>query len=160
MSALWTAQSAQAATGGKLAGAGAWHATGVSIDTRTLKPGDLFVALKDARDGHDFVRAAFAQGAVAALVSREIAASGPQLIVPDTLAALGAMGKAARARAKDARIVAITGSVGKTSTKEGLALALGRQGATHAASASFNNHIGVPITLARMPEPMVVDLEV
>ena len=149
MTVLWTSASAQAATGGRLAGA-AWEATGVSIDTRTLRAGDLFVALKDARDGHDFVRAAFAQGAAAALVSREIAASGPQLIVPDTLAALGAMGKAARARAA-ARIVAVTGSVGKTSTKEGLALALGRQGPAHAASASFNNHIGVPITLARMP---------
>lgn len=149
MTALWTSHSAQAATGGERAG-GDWAATGVSIDTRTLKPGDLFVALKDARDGHDFVRAAFAQGAAAALVSREIAASGPQLIVPDTLAALGAMGKAARGRS-NARIVAVTGSVGKTSTKEGLALALGRQGATHAATASFNNHIGVPLTLARMP---------
>ncbi|MCM0019875.1 MAG: UDP-N-acetylmuramoyl-tripeptide--D-alanyl-D-alanine ligase [Tagaea sp.] len=149
MSALWSSSAAQAATGGKLAGP-AWDATGISIDTRTLKPGDLFVALKDARDGHDFVRAAFAQGAAAALVSREIAASGPQLIVPDTLAAMGAMGRAARARA-NARIVAITGSVGKTSTKEGLALALGRQGATHAAASSFNNHIGVPLTLARLP---------
>jgi UDP-N-acetylmuramoyl-tripeptide--D-alanyl-D-alanine ligase len=149
MSALWTSASAQAATGGTLAGA-TWAATGVSIDTRTLKPGDLFVALKDARDGHDFVRAAFAQGAAAALVSREVAASGPQVIVSDTLAALGEMGKAARARS-NARIVAITGSVGKTSTKEGLALALGRQGATHSAAASFNNHIGVPLTLARLP---------
>jgi UDP-N-acetylmuramoyl-tripeptide--D-alanyl-D-alanine ligase len=149
MNALWTSAAAQAATGGKLAGP-AWTAGGVSIDTRTLKPGDLFVALKDARDGHDFVRAAFAQGAAAALVAREIAASGPQLIVPDTLAALGELGKAARVRS-GARIVAITGSVGKTSTKEGLALALGRQGATHSAAASFNNHIGVPLTLARMP---------
>ena len=151
MTALWTAQSAVAATGGRLSGPAEWRATGVSIDTRTLKSGDLFVALKDARDGHDFVRAAFAQGAAAALVAREIAASGPQLVVSDTLAALGAMGAAARARAARARVVAITGSVGKTSTKEGLALALGRQGATHAASASFNNHIGVPITLARLP---------
>lgn len=150
MTALWTSASAQAATGGALAGP-AWQATGVSIDTRTLRTGDLFVALKDARDGHDFVRAAFAQGAAAALVAREIKASGPQLIVADTLQALGALGKAARA-SSNARIAAITGSVGKTSTKEGLALALGRQGATHAATASFNNHIGVPITLARMPQ--------
>ncbi|MFY7780592.1 MAG: Mur ligase domain-containing protein, partial [Tagaea sp.] len=112
MTALWTAQSAVAATGGRLSGPAEWRATGVSIDTRTLKPGDLFVALKDARDGHDFVRAAFAQGAAAALVSREIAASGPQLVVSDTLAALGAMGAAARARAARARVVAITGSVG------------------------------------------------
>jgi UDP-N-acetylmuramoyl-tripeptide--D-alanyl-D-alanine ligase len=149
MSALWTSADAAKAAGGRLAGA-AWNASGISIDTRTLKPGDLFVALKADKDGHDFVRAAFAQGAAAALVSREIAASGPQLVVGDTLEALGRMGVASRARSK-ARVIAVTGSVGKTSTKEGLALVLGQQAPTHAATASFNNHIGVPVTLARLP---------
>jgi UDP-N-acetylmuramoyl-tripeptide--D-alanyl-D-alanine ligase len=150
MTALWTSADAAMATGGRSTGA-AWHATGISIDTRTLQPGDLFVALSAEKDGHDFVRAAFAQGAPAALVAREIASSGPQLVVDDTLAALGRMGVAARARST-ARVIAITGSVGKTSTKEGLALVLGQQAKTHAAAASFNNHIGVPVTLARLPQ--------
>jgi len=148
---LWTAQEAAEATGGRAQGD--WAASGISIDTRTLRPGDLFVALTAARDGHDFVAQALEKGAAAALVSRlpeGVAAEAPLLIVDDVQAALEALGRAGRARTK-ARVVAVTGSVGKTSTKEMLALMLSDQGATHASVASYNNHWGVPLTLARMP---------
>ncbi len=148
---LWSAAEAQAATGGQ--GPLGWNATGVSIDTRTLEPGDLFVALTDIRDGHDFVMSALQMGAAAALVTHRpdgVPADAPLLIVPDVLAALADMGRAARARTK-ARVVGVTGSVGKTSTKEMLRVVLGGQGRVHAAEASYNNHWGVPLTLARMP---------
>ncbi|QBF31243.1 UDP-N-acetylmuramoyl-tripeptide--D-alanyl-D-alanine ligase [Thalassococcus sp. S3] len=148
---LWTAKDAAAATGGTATGD--WQASGVSIDTRTLVDGDLFVALKDVRDGHDFVAQALSKGASAAMVSRVpdgVAQDAPLLIVDDVQAGLEALGRAARARTK-ARVVAITGSVGKTSTKEMLARMLGAQGQTHASVASYNNHWGVPLTLARMP---------
>ena len=151
MSALWTSTEAAAATGGTATQA--WQARGVSIDTRTLQAGDLFVALTDIRDGHDFVAQALEKGAAAALVTHRpegVAADAPLLIVADVLAALEAMGRAARART-DAKVVAITGSVGKTSTKEMLRAVLERQGKCHAAEASYNNHWGVPLTLARMP---------
>lgn len=148
---LWTAEEAAAATGGR-ATAG-WRATGVSIDTRTLAPGDLFVALQAQRDGHDFVAQALERGAAAAMVGRVpdgLAPDAPLLVVPDVLAALTALGSAARARTR-ARVVGVTGSVGKTSTKEMLRTVLGGQGRVHAAEASYNNHWGVPLTLARMP---------
>ncbi|MEX0280374.1 MAG: UDP-N-acetylmuramoyl-tripeptide--D-alanyl-D-alanine ligase [Arenibacterium sp.] len=148
---LWSAAEAAAATGGDKTTN--WHAEGVSIDTRTLAPGDLFVALKDVRDGHDFVADALAKGAAAAMVSHRpenVAATAPLLVVPDVLRALEDLGRAARARTK-ARVVAITGSAGKTTTKEMLAGMLGAQGKTHASAASYNNHWGVPLTLARMP---------
>lgn len=151
MTALWTADQAAAATGGTTAGD--WAATGVSIDSRTLQPGDLFVALTDARDGHDFVAQALARGAAAAMVSRlppGVAADAPLLVVPDVLAGLRALAAAARARCA-ARVIGVTGSVGKTSTKEMLRAALGGQTRLHAAEASYNNHWGVPLTLARMP---------
>jgi UDP-N-acetylmuramoyl-tripeptide--D-alanyl-D-alanine ligase len=125
-------------------------ATGVSIDTRTLQPGDLFVAIKgDAHDGHDHVARAFAAGAVAALVSRATG-GGPLFVVDDALRGLERLGVAARARSR-ARVLAITGSVGKTSAKEMARLALSAVGPTHASPASFNNHWGVPLTLARLP---------
>ncbi len=148
---LWTSTEAAEATGGRATQA--FAAGGVSIDTRTLRPGDLFVALKAARDGHDFVAQALEQGAAAALVSRVpdgVAEDAPLLIVPDVLAGLEALGRAARARTR-ARVVAVTGSVGKTSTKEMLRTVLGAQGRVHAAEKSYNNHWGVPLTLARMP---------
>jgi len=151
MTVLWTSAEAVEATGGR--STFDWSASGVSIDTRSIEPGELFVALKDARDGHDFVAQALEKGAAAALVSRVpdgVAADAPLLIVDDVLPALEAMGRAARARAK-ARVVAVTGSVGKTSTKEMLRVALSGQGTVHAAEKSFNNHWGVPLTLARMP---------
>ncbi|MBC7143280.1 MAG: UDP-N-acetylmuramoyl-tripeptide--D-alanyl-D-alanine ligase, partial [Rhodobacteraceae bacterium] len=151
MAALWTSAEVAAATGGRATQA--FEATGISIDTRSLQPGDLFVALKDARDGHDFVRAALDKGAAGAMVSRVpegCSEADPLLIVPDVLAGLTALGAAGRARTK-ARVIAVTGSVGKTSTKEMLRAVLGGQGRVHAAEASFNNHWGVPITLARLP---------
>lgn len=151
MTPLWTAFDAAAATGGTATTE--WQVHGVSIDTRTIAPGDLFVALKAARDGHDFVAQALENGAGAALVSRRpdgVGDDAPLLIVEDVLAALEALGRAARART-DARVVAVTGSVGKTSTKEMLNAVLSTQGKTHVAEASYNNHWGVPLTLARMP---------
>ena len=148
---LWTSDEAVAATGGRTTAP--WAAGGVSIDTRTLQQGDLFVALKDVRDGHDFVAQALEKGAAAALVSRVpegLSSGAPLLVVPDVLKALEDLGRAARARAK-ARVVGVTGSVGKTSTKEMLRVVLGGQGRVHAAEASYNNHWGVPLTLARLP---------
>ncbi|WP_394347401.1 UDP-N-acetylmuramoyl-tripeptide--D-alanyl-D-alanine ligase [Rhodobacter sp. SY28-1] len=149
--ALWTSYEGVAATGGWATRA--WEADGVSIDSRTIAKGDLFVALKDVRDGHDFVAQALEKGAAAALVDRVpegVAPDAPLLIVPDVLRALSALGAAARARTR-AKVVGVTGSVGKTSTKEMLRAILSGQGATHAAEASYNNHWGVPLTLARMP---------
>jgi len=151
VSALWTAAEAAKATGGKAIGD--WAATGISIDTRSLVKGDLFVALKDVRDGHEFVATALKRGAAAALVSRipqGVEEDAPLLLVADVLTALQALARAARART-DAKVIAITGSVGKTSTKDMLAHVLARQGRTHQAVMSLNNHWGVPLTLARMP---------
>lgn len=148
---LWTSDDAAAATGGRVTAA--WAATGVSIDTRTIAPGDLFVALQADRDGHDFVAQALARGAAAALVSRipdGVASDAPLLVVPDVLRGLEDLGRAGRAR-MTGRVIAITGSVGKTSTKEMARTALAGQGVIHAAEASYNNHWGVPLTLARMP---------
>jgi len=148
MSALWTGEDAQAATLGTATRA--FAADGLSIDTRTLRPGDLFVALKDARDGHDFVAAAFEKKAAAALVSRRMDVGGPQLLVANTQRGLEDLARAARARS-DARIVAVTGSAGKTTTKEILRLGLSALGATHCSAASYNNHWGVPLSLAALP---------
>lgn len=149
--ALWTSSEAAIATGGKV-GAD-WSAVGVSIDTRTIDLGDLFVALVgDNSDGHAHVKDALAKGAAAAMVAQpcaDVSAEG-LLIVEDTLAGLQALGRAARART-DAKIVAVTGSVGKTSTKDALRAILEAQGRTHGSVASYNNHWGVPLTLARMP---------
>ena len=152
MEPLWTAGRAAAATGG--IASGGWIARGVSIDSRTVATGDLFVALRGPnRDGHDFVRAALERGAAAALVDRDIAdlpEGAPLLRVADTLAALAALGIAAR-RASRARILAVTGSVGKTGTKEALFRALSACGPTVASAGSLNNHWGVPLSLARLP---------
>lgn len=151
MAVLWTSADAAAATDGRATRP--FAVTGLSIDTRTIRPGELFVALKDVRDGHDFVRDALARGAAAALVSRipdGCSDSDPLLLVEDVLTALEALGRAGRARTR-ARVIAVTGSVGKTSSKEMLRAVLSAQGRVHAAEASFNNHWGVPITLARMP---------
>ncbi len=151
MNALWTAAELRAATGGDLAAE--IVATGVSIDTRSIAAGDLFIALRDARDGHDFVADALARSASAAMVDQHppgLAADAPLLRVGDTLAGLTALGAAGRARSA-ARVVGVTGSVGKTTTKEMLRVALAAFGATHASAASHNNHWGVPLTLARLP---------
>ncbi len=159
---LWTAFEAAAATGGALCARGGdpdrwiaeeWSAHGVSIDTRTLTPGEMFVALVDARDGHEFINSAFERGASAALVARapQNAPDGaPLLVVGDTLEGLRDLARAARQRNFGKRI-AVTGSVGKTSTKEMLRAAFAAAGRVHASDKSFNNHWGVPLTLARMP---------
>jgi UDP-N-acetylmuramoyl-tripeptide--D-alanyl-D-alanine ligase len=129
--------------------------TGLSIDSRGLLPGEVFVALQDQRDGHEFVSAAFQRGAAAALVRTGYTrkpADGPLIRVAEPLAGLTGIAAAARARlSPDAGVVAVTGSVGKTSTKEMLRACLARLCATHAPERSFNNHWGVPLTLARMP---------
>jgi UDP-N-acetylmuramoyl-tripeptide--D-alanyl-D-alanine ligase len=144
---LWDANELAIASGTRSPG---FAADGISIDTRTINAGDLFVALQDQRDGHDFVEEAMAKGAAGALVSRDIPGVSKLLVVDDTLTALTRLGEFARARAP-AKIIAVTGSVGKTTTKEMLRRALQKFGTVHAASASFNNHIGVPLTLARLP---------
>ncbi|WP_422020496.1 UDP-N-acetylmuramoylalanyl-D-glutamyl-2,6-diaminopimelate--D-alanyl-D-alanine ligase [Pyruvatibacter mobilis] len=151
---LWTAEDAIAAMEAEARGHAAWQAHGVSIDTRTIEAGDIFFALEgDASDGHDYVAQALGKGAACAVVSRAVeglADDAPLLMVPDTLKALEKLGIAARARTS-ASICAVTGSVGKTGTKEALRHILEEQGRTHASAASYNNHIGVPLTLARMP---------
>jgi UDP-N-acetylmuramoyl-tripeptide--D-alanyl-D-alanine ligase len=149
---LWTSKEALRATGGKITGH--FKVTGISIDTRTIQKGDLFVALQAARDGHDFVAQAFEKGAAAALVSRfptGVKGDAPLLMVQDVQQALEDLGRAGRKRMKG-KVVAVTGSVGKTSTKEMLRKVLGGQGHVHASVASYNNHWGVPLTLARMPK--------
>jgi len=153
--ALWTAADAAAATNGTTTGE--WTASGVSIDSRTLEPGDLFIALKGPSfDGHDYVAAAFAAGAAVAMIHRDpaelpgdIADDRPLLRVGDTLKSLWALGTAARTRSK-AEFLGITGSVGKTSTKEALRECLAAQAPTAANLGSLNNHWGVPLSLARM----------
>ncbi len=144
--ALWTGREIADATGGALTGD--WSVGGVSIDTRTLHKGDLFVALTDQRDGHEFVPQAFAAGAHGCLVSRDVGQPGVQ--VADVLYALEQLGAAARARTQ-AQCAAITGSVGKTSVKEMLARIFRAVGPAHWSVKSFNNHWGVPLTLSRMP---------
>jgi len=150
---LWTAAELLEATGGRFATP--FDAAGVSIDTRTIQPGDLFIALAgDAGDGHDHAARAIDAGAAGVMLHREpapgLAAPAHRLMVDDTLAGLTRLGAFARARFTG-RVAAITGSVGKTTTKEMLRAALTPFGAVHAAVASYNNHWGVPLTLARTP---------
>lgn len=152
---LWTAEELLKATGGRLHGQVTKPLTAVSIDSRAVREGDIFIAIKGERhDGHDFVAGALKAGAGLGMVSRvspEMTAAGPVLeVAEDPLRGLEAMGRAARRRCHG-QVVAVTGSVGKTSTKEMLRVALSASGETHASAASFNNHWGVPLTLARMP---------
>ena len=145
---LWTATEIALATGGRIEG-GTFPAHGVTYNSREIVPGDLFVALQGARDGHDFAASAFAAGAVGALVERPVD-GGPCIVVPDTLKALEALGAAARDRAPHIRRGAVTGSVGKTSVTQAIKAGLDLAGPAHASIKSYNNHIGVPLTLARM----------
>ena len=145
---LWTSDEIAAATGGKPAGQ-PFAATGVSIDTRTLEPGDLFVALGGVRDGHEFVRQALAKGAAGVLASQPV--SGPAVMVAHVLPALERLGVASRDRAVHAKRGAVTGSVGKTSVTQAIVAGLTLAGRAHSSVKSYNNHIGVPLTLARMP---------
>lgn len=152
MTNLWTAQEAANATQGEAVGD--WIASGVSIDTRTLNPGDLFTALRGPNhDGHDHVKDALDKGAAAAVVERQYtdAPSGAGLLcVDDTEQALRDLAAQARARTS-AQICGVTGSVGKTGTKELLSAALGAQGNVSATAGNLNNHFGLPLSLARMP---------
>ena len=155
LSYLWSGLGLVNGLRARLSGAVPHGVTGISIDTRTLNPGDLYVAIKgETNDGHDYVASAFEKGATAAVIDEAHAEAlkglGSLYIVTDTLGALESLGRAARQRTA-ARITAITGSVGKTSTKEALRLVLDDAGRTHASVASYNNHWGVPLTLARMP---------
>ncbi len=146
---LWTAADIARATGGRIEG-GLFDASGLTYNSREIEPGDLFLALKGARDGHDFAAAAFEAGATGALVERSVD-GGPCVVVPDTLQALEALGAAARDRAPQVRRGAVTGSVGKTSVTQAIKAGLDLAGPAHASIKSYNNHIGVPLTLARMP---------
>ncbi|HEY1926758.1 MAG TPA: UDP-N-acetylmuramoyl-tripeptide--D-alanyl-D-alanine ligase [Caulobacteraceae bacterium] len=146
-SPLWTSAEIEAATGGVLHGP-SFDAFGIDIDSRELAQGDLFVALPASRDGHDFVDAARARGAAGVLASRPVAE--PYVVADDTLAALRRLAEAARKRASAARRGAVTGSVGKTSVTQAVLAGLRRAGGAHGSVRSFNNHIGVPLTLARM----------
>jgi len=145
---LWTSQEIAAATGGRAIG-DAFAVTGIDTDSREIGPGDLFVALAGERDGNDFVAGAFGRGAAGALVSRDL--PGSCIVVEDTLKALEKLGEAARVRAPQVRRGAVTGSVGKTSVTQAIRAGLARAGRAHASVKSYNNHIGVPLTLARMP---------
>ena len=149
MSVLWTSDEIAAATAG--IASVPFKVTGVTFDSREVGPGDLFVAMSGTvHDGHKFVVAAFAAGAAGAIVSQPV--DGPHVLVEDTFAALEALGRASRERSR-ATILGVTGSVGKTSTKEALYAALDRNrpGKVHRSVKSYNNHTGVPLSLARMP---------
>ena len=150
---LWTSDEIAKGVGERAAGR--WVAEGVAVDSREVVPGDLFVALPGSlHDGHDFVARALAAGAAGALVERSpqgVVEDDPRLIrVESTQAALRALGAAARER-MTGKVIAVTGSVGKTSVKDALKQALGRSAASHAGLRSFNNHVGLPLSLARMP---------
>ena len=153
--ALWTSTAMMEAMRAVRRGALPDDITGISIDSRTVTPGEAYFAIKgDVHDGHDFVEAALNNGASLAVVAKGHADKFPAdarlLIVDDVLAGLVDLAKASRARL-GAKVIAVTGSVGKTSTKEALRTVLSPQGETHASVASFNNHWGVPLTLARCP---------
>src|SRR5262252_3640853 len=152
---LWTVEAMGRAMNAARAGALPASINGISIDSRNIGAGDAFFAIKgDNRDGHEFVPAALKGAAGVAVVATDWQSNDinkpPLLRVPDVLDGLRALARAARARL-DAKVIGVTGSVGKTGTKEALRLALGKNGATHASVASYNNHWGVPLSLARCP---------
>jgi UDP-N-acetylmuramoyl-tripeptide--D-alanyl-D-alanine ligase len=155
MTALWTLDDMAAAMRATRSGAPPAELSGISIDSRSIAKGEAFFAIQgDNRDGHDFVEAALKGGAGVAVVARarreKFAADAALLAVDDVLEGLRDLARASRARV-DARIIGVTGSVGKTGAKEALRLALSADGETHASAASYNNHWGVPLSLARCP---------
>lgn len=145
---LWTAEAIASAVGGKLEGSDA-DVGGLTYNSREIQAGDLFLALKGERDGHEFASNAFAAGAAVALVERPVE-GGAYVVVPDTLKGLEALGAASRDRS-NAKRGAVTGSVGKTSVTQAIKAGLDLAGKSHASIKSYNNHIGVPLTLSRMP---------
>ena len=151
---LWTLREIVVATGGTSPASPAIEVTGFSIDSRSIAPGEAFVAIRGLnRDGHEFAASALEAGAALAIVERDFAGAAVEdrlVRVGDTLEALNDLGRAARARAKDAVVIAVTGSAGKTGSKEALRLALAPSGEVHASVKSFNNHWGVPLSLANM----------
>jgi UDP-N-acetylmuramoyl-tripeptide--D-alanyl-D-alanine ligase len=152
---LWTSAAMAEAMRGSIQGALPDAVAGLSIDSRTVAPGEAYFAIKgEVHDGHDFVAAALKAGAALAVVEKvqrdKFGPDAPLLVVEDVLAGLVDLARAARARLQ-AQVIAVTGSVGKTSTKEALRRVLSAQGETHASAASFNNHWGVPLSLARCP---------
>src|SRR5271156_1742865 len=153
--ALWTIDDMAAAVGAEREGVLPQTVSGISIDSRTIGRNEAFFAIADRRDGHEFVAAALAAkaglGVGAAARRADMPKDAPLLVVPDVLAGLRALASAARARIQ-AKVIGVTGSVGKTSTKEALRLALSKDGDTHASVASYNNHWGVPLSLARCPQ--------
>lgn len=149
---IWSATNIIAAVNGRAAGGANWSVNGISIDSRNTNAGDLFIAIKGERqDGHDHIGQAIDNGAVAVLVSRSIEADIPSIMVDDTFAALNQLALASRQRHQGKRI-AITGSVGKTGTRMLVAKALAAYGKTHFSEGNLNNHIGAPLSLARMPQ--------
>jgi UDP-N-acetylmuramoyl-tripeptide--D-alanyl-D-alanine ligase len=152
---LWTLGEIVDATGGACLGARERPVGGFSIDSRSLAPGEGFIAIRGPnRDGHAFVAAALDQGAACAVVDTSFPPGDEEKLVRvgDTLQALNDLGRASRARANHTVVIAVTGSAGKTGTKEALKLALSPSGTVHASAKSFNNHWGVPLTLANMPK--------
>jgi UDP-N-acetylmuramoyl-tripeptide--D-alanyl-D-alanine ligase len=152
---LWTVEAMAQAMGASRSGALPASIAGISIDSRSIARGEAFFAIKgDARDGHEFVPAALASGAGLAVVAADkrdaYPKDAPLLVVPDVLEGLCALARAARSRSQ-AKMIGVTGSVGKTGTKEAMRLALAPSGETHASVASYNNHWGVPLSLARLP---------
>lgn len=149
---LWTATEVAIATGGELVGDNTWKATGLAMDSRDVKAGDLFIAMHgELADGHDYVAKAIENGAVAVIVDRKVEGVPSQIIVEDTFAALQDMGQVARHRAQLNHAIAVTGSVGKTGVRNMMDHAFKAQDLnTHASIKSYNNHVGVPYTLATM----------
>ena len=148
---LWTSQELEAVLNTEIKAR--WNSYGVSIDSRSLEKGDLFLALSGENfDGHAYVKTALDSGAAGAVVSKKVDGVDPGKLVSvkDVKEALITLGKAGRARV-DVPIIAVTGSVGKTGTKEALKAALSRYKKTHASVLSYNNDVGVPLSLARMP---------
>ncbi|NWK94218.1 UDP-N-acetylmuramoylalanyl-D-glutamyl-2, 6-diaminopimelate--D-alanyl-D-alanine ligase [Sphingobium lactosutens] len=152
MTDLWTSEEIAQATGGAVSAP--FAVSGVAFDSREVGQGDLFVAMKgETTDGHKFIDKAFGQGAAGAIVSEAVA--HPHILVPDSAAALEALGKASRKR-MNGKVIGVTGSVGKTGTKEALFHALDRAapGQVHRSVKSYNNHVGVPLSLSRMPRDL------
>lgn len=150
---LLNSEDVQTATGGS--SSNSWEASGVSIDSRTVQKGDLFIAIVgENTDGHKYVKSAFENGAVAAIVNYvpdDVSKSDNVVVVNDTFEALWDLARFSRKRISG-KVIMVTGSVGKTTTKEMLASALDHQGKVHATIGNLNNHYGLPLTMCRMPK--------